>query len=270
MLNETSHRHLHERSAPAVRTPADRKALLHAAEVIGLCDEVPQESASGRMDELLDAIVPLLAGKGQIVRGYGASWLWQLAAKHEAAADRLRQALESPHARTRLILVQYIGFAPASGDLKIPLEYEVLRHGLLDKSAIVRLFSAETTAARLYFDLLPELHQARLVERHAKPLRSLEHGIEALVNGYYTHDVYMLKNVETLSVWFRIKRGSCGLSIPRSVADSVGLTELVRRARARRLDRSIPGFQYEPLPPGYENAGVWPDSVTKRTEPEPW
>ncbi len=261
MLDARLHQHLHKRSLRVVRTPEDRAALLHAAEVIGLCDAAPDEVSEERLKELLDAILPLLSAKGATARSYGAGWLWQLAAKHDAAAACLREAMRSRNARTRLIAVQFLGFVPASGPLKTAMEKEVLRTGLRDKSRVVRSFSADRIGGRIYLDLLPDLENALKVERNPKARRAMEHSRDGLVHGYTVLSTSDPMREEVVSCYFQLKGASCGVSIPKALVDKVGLAELVRRARARQYDRKIPGDRFDPLPPGYENAGVWPDSV---------
>lgn len=261
LLNAQLLAHLHKRSAPLVRTLADRAALLRAAEIVGQYDASTPDAAERLVPALLDAIEPMLAAKGAIVRGYGASWLWQLAAKHVAAADFLRKSMASRHARARLIIVQYAGCSPEASPVNTGLVKEVLRAGLRDKSRSVRGFSADRIAGRLYFDLLEDLERALKAERHPKARSSMEYNRESLVHGYTISPEVHGQDKDKVNVWVRVRGASTGLSVSKDLMAQIGLPELARRVRARHHDRTIAGDRLDPLPPGYEHAGEWPASV---------
>lgn len=260
MLNEKQLEHLHKHSLPLVRTPEDRAALIHASEVVQRSQDNVGGVPEQRLREVLEAIVPLLSAKGYIVRSYGASWLWQLAVQHEAAAGYLREAMASRHARTRLIIVQYAACTLRTAPLTTLLEKEVLRSGLRDRSMAVRQFSADRISGRIYLDLLGEVERAIAAESHPVARLSLEHCQHELAHGYIISPPRPERGDE-VHCWIRVRGASCGVSIPEGLVEQVGLAELVRRARVRIHDRTISGERFDPLPPGYENEGRWPESV---------
>lgn len=261
MLDAKHFEHLHQRSLPRVRTPEDRAALVHAAEVVGISNERPEDISEPRLQELLDVIAPLLSAKGFIVRSYGASWLWKLALKHDAAANFLRRAASSRHARTRLIIVQYSGCSRAAGPKEVALVKEVLRAGLQDKSSRVRLFSADRISGYLFLDLLPELERALQIEQHPKARSNMQISRDLLGQGFHVSSTTYSMAEDSVLCYIRLKGASCGVTIPKTLVEEFGLAELVRRARARWCYRKIPGDRFDPLPPGHESTGAWPDSV---------
>jgi hypothetical protein len=262
LLDAVNREHLHERSAPQVRTPEDRAALLRAAELVERYDASTEETRAQLVPAILDAIGTLLEAKGAIARSYGASWLWQLSAVHLAAADRLRASMASRHARSRLIIVQYAGL---SGGFRIPgmipLLKEVLRLGLRDRSAAVRTFSADRVQGFVYVDMLPELERALESEQNAKTRRSLEWSRDVLAHGFCLSSLQPSPDKKQVAVSIRTRGSYPSASVPNSLIEQFGMPEIARRVRAREHDRTIPGDRFDPLPPGYEHAGAWPESM---------
>lgn len=260
MLTKEDLDQLKKRSLPAVKNESERKLLKDAAEVMGEGD-VPDKVSVARMTELLSTIEPLLKAKSTIVSGYGCAWLWKLAAKHQAARDKVLESFASLPGPGRLRIVQKLAFSvKASGALR-PVELEVLRSGLKDKTSKVRLFSAERALSRLFFEMIPDIERALEVEKDAPARRSMLSVLPMLAHGYEA------KPNESDAAYFDfhvvIKAGhTAGFSAPTALIEEVGAAEVARRYRARKIDHTIPRISdfYEPLPPAtkYERAGCWP------------
>jgi hypothetical protein len=251
---------LRKRSLPAVKNLGERNLLKASAAVMGE-GAVPDKLSAARMTELLGAIEPLLKAKSTIVSGYGCGWLWKLATKHQAARDKVQESFASLPGPGRLRLVQSLGFSRTASDALRPLELEMLRAGLKDKTAKVRLFAAERAITRLYLEMIPDLERASTVETDEAARRSMLYVLPLLTHGYEA------KPVESDPAWCDlsvvIKAGhTASFSAPTALVEEVGAAEIARRYRARKLDHTIPytNSPYDPLPPDekYKKAGCWP------------
>jgi hypothetical protein len=233
---------------PSIRNADDCAILERAAEAYAGFER------TGELDaRLLSELDAVLRSGSHRIRSWGAGWLWELARGHGGAAERLIGYFEKGTSGARLSLVQSIGFGINDrGTAPQPeLEGEVLTRGLKDRSAKVRIFSADRANMRGRKDLLPQIDEAIAREVDAKVRASIESPRDYLRDGYRRSPEY--DNSDSYNLWVKYRgsewAGTVGMSVPREVADAVGFAEVARRIRAREENpRQYPGEPWDPLP----------------------
>jgi hypothetical protein len=260
MLNATTWKHLHEHSLPLVRNEEHKRLLKEAADLIGVCDQVPDEIDPRRLANVLDTICLLIHQRSRIVGGYGCTWLWCLASKHELAAARLRQEFARGKAHTRLFLVQYCFGNKRSGTASMSLAMEVLRDALRDRSKEVRLFAAGHCRWRELHEIAPFLEAAIAVEQDPKCHRAMQTSLDDLLRGYHLegYDSASRRPSDEMFIAVVVPGCSVGVSVPNEIVQKISLDEMAARIRARQRDRTIPGDRFDPIPPEKQFLGAWP------------
>jgi hypothetical protein len=268
MIGAHTWEHIRGYCTQALRNPAQLEALLGAAEMVSRVPFEPEPIDADLLRPVLDTLCPLLPLRSRIVSGYAARWLWELASRDRLAIERLRHEFQTGNADARLIIVQSIGFAITRGPLRGPLEREILLAGLKDGSARVRLFAAERCHGTLATPVLRALEEALACERHERTAKSMRNVLDYNLRGFHVSSSPLaLGDPSRLSVFLCLPgHRVTGVEVPRDVAEQIGVAEAVLRARARYRDRTIPGDQFDPLPPDKRSLGAWPMQNVDPTE----
>jgi hypothetical protein len=241
-----------------VRKPDHAKAVIAAAEL--LCD-IPKGREPvdpDRLQRALDAICVLLPMRSKV--GWeGATWFWQLAAFHDAAAERLWKVFQEGDASSRLVIVQFIESALGRAAPRLPLQREVLLAGLRDPSKRVRLFAADRCSAIKDRDLLPSLAEAAEVELEEKVRRWMHTKHSRIDRGYSISEPLNPADPSSHpTIWVELPGCLVGSLAPPAIVEQLGWDEIAVRVRARVRDRSIKGGEHAPIPADRRHLGVWP------------
>ena len=265
MLTEHGFLFLRDIVASSLKNRALRKMLLDAAAVVGV-GPTPTTLSAERMTQLLASIEPLLGTRSSSVGGYGADWLWALAAFHEAARVRLIELFRTLGVDGRLRIVQDLTICSPRWPERIPTQLHLLRSGLRDASKRVRRFAADRAGGSPFVELATDLDAAIRAEQDQHVLDSLRCSRDLLTQGYFAREGS--PGAHGRDFWIILKPGHMTFAerVPVSLINEVGEAELIRRYRARhRSTPRLPGGDFDPLPVGeaYAVMGRWPLDWTK-------
>lgn len=268
MIGAHTWEHIRGYCTQALRNPAQLEALLGAAEMVSRVPFEPEPIDADLLRTVLETVCPLLPLRSRIASGYAARWLWELASRDRLAIERLRHEFQTGNADARLIIVQSIGFAITRGPLRGPLEREIILAGLKDASARVRLFAAERCQGVLATPVLRALEEALACERHERTAESMCIVLDHNLRGFHVsnHQIQSRSPPEIGMTICMPGNSRMAFGVPHDVADRIGIAEAVLRARARYRDRTIPGDQFDPLPPDKRLLGAWPMQNVDPTE----